>query len=316
MIDLTLVKLRHADVAWARISQSRPTQDGSRIYIPVIMAHNNLLLAAVAVRPESFDGKNPEKGRQWWNAFNRYADFSRIQGEHKARLLGMMLSGIALHWYEGLPEATQTDINLVTQAFREKYLDLGPHLVQQQIDALSNQQKDDESVEEYAAEARTRLDNLGFNANQQMTLIIKGFRRDIRAAVLQHLPFADVPALINKAKHVEQALKFNVQVNQQEKKEDVKSAIDELTANVTSMQQAVEMRSSHQHGWGSEQPCRLQRSRSQPNLKRCYICDSTHHLQKDCHKMCQYCELCGSELPYPIDCPKTQSPEFEDDFYD
>ena len=280
------------------------------------MAHNNLLLAAVAVRPETFDGKAPEKARQWWNAFNRYADFSRIQGEHKARLLGMMFSGIALYWYEALPEATQTDINLMTQAFREKYLDPGPHMVQQQIDALSNEQKDDESVEEYAAEARTRLDNLGFDANQQMTLIIKGFRRDIKAAVLQHLPFADVPALINKAKHVEQALKMNVQGNQLERKDDLKSAINEVTANVTAIQRAVEQESSPEYGWRQEQPSRLHRSRSQPNLKRCYICDSTHHLQKDCHQMCQFCELCGSELPYQMDCYETQSPEFEDEFYD
>ena len=205
------------------------------------MAHNNLLLAAVAVRPESFDGKNLEKSQQWWNAFNRFADFSRIEGEHKARLLGMMLSGIALYWYEGLPEAIQTDINLVTEDFREKYLDPGPHMVQQQIDALSNKQKDDESVEVYASEARTQLDNLGFDANQQMTLIIKGFRQDIKAAVLQHLPFADVSALINKGKHLEQALKMGRQQNTQKMKTDVKSAIDELTANVSAIQHVVDI---------------------------------------------------------------------------
>ena len=280
------------------------------------MAHNNLLLAAVAVRPETFDGKAPEKARQWWNAFNRYADFSRIQGEHKARLLGMMFSGIALYWYEALPEATQTDINLMTQAFREKYLDPGPHMVQQQIEALSIEQKNDESVEEYAAEARTRLDNLGFDANQQMTLIIKGFRRDIKAAVLQHLPFADVPALINKAKHVEQALKMNIQGNQQETTDDVKSAIDDLTANLTAMHHTVETELSPQPGWRSEPSSRLHRSRSQPNLRRCYICDSPHHLQKDCHQMFQCCELCGNELPYQMDCYEAQTGEFEDDYYE
>ena len=81
-----------------------------------IMA-NNRLLAAVATRPELFDGKKPEKAQQWWNSVDRYAAFSEIAGEHKARLVGMMFKGIALHWYEGLPAATQTDINLLTQAF-------------------------------------------------------------------------------------------------------------------------------------------------------------------------------------------------------
>ena len=148
-----------------------------------------------------------------------------------------------------------------------------------------------------------------------MTLIIKGFRRDFRAAVLQHLPFADVPALINKAKHVEQALKMNVQGHQQEK-DDVKSTIDEVTANVTAIQRAVGLEPSPEYGWRQEHLSRMHRSRSQPNLKRCYIFDSSHHLQKDCHQMCQYCELCGSELPCQMDCYETQSPEFEDEFYD
>ena len=275
-----------------------------------IMA-NNRLLAAVATRPELFDGKKPEKAQQWWNSVDRYAAFSEIAGEHKARLVGMMFKGIALHWYEGLPAATQTDINLLTQAFRAKFIEPGPNMLQQQIAALSKQQQADESVEEYAAEARTRLANLGYNPNQQLTMIINGFRPDIKSVVLQHMPFDDVNALINKAKHVEQALKCYVSGKittkaEDNKNDDVKSAIDKLTANVTAMQRAAETRASPNRGRGRGQQQRP--PRGAPAEKRCYICNSPHHLKRDCNRSQQQvrpcCYTCGSDRHFRRDCPQ------------
>ena len=40
-----------------------------------------------------------------------------------------------------------------------------------------------------------------------MTLLINGFRPEIKMSVMQHLPFQDVEALITKARHIESALK-------------------------------------------------------------------------------------------------------------
>ena len=226
----------------------------------------------------------------------------------------MMFKGIALHWYEGLPAATQTDINLLTQAFREKFIEPGPNMLQQQIDALSKQQKADESVEEFAAEARTRLSNLGYNPNQQLTMIINGFRPDIKSVVLQHMPFDDVNALINKAKHVEQALKSYVAGTittkaEDAKNEDVKSAIDKLTANVTAMQRAVETRASPNRGRGGGRQNNAPRhARAPPADKRCYICSSPHHLQRDCPQSQRQarpcCYTCGSDRHFRRDCPQ------------
>ena len=278
---------------------------------------NNRLLAAVATRPSLFDGLKPEKARQWWNSVDRYAAFAGIEGEHKARLVGMMFKGVALHWYEGLPDATQTDINQLTNAFREKFIEPGPNMLQQQIDALSQQQKADETVEEFASEARTRLSNLGYNANQQMTMIINGFRPDIKSVVLQHMPFADVNALINKAKHVEQALKSYVAGKittkaEDSKNDDVKSAIDKLTANVTAMQRAVETGSSPNRGRGRGRRYPTARpTQGVPAEKRCYICNSPHHLQRDCLQSHQdakpCCYTCGSDRHFRRDCPQEQA---------
>ena len=278
------------------------------------MAQDNRLLAAVAMQPTKFNGSKPEKGAQWWNAFDRYAHFAGIEGEHKARMLGMLMSGIALHWYESLPAATQTDAALVEVAFREKYIEAGPDMLQQQIDALSKQQQASESVEEFAAETKTRLANLGYNPNQQMTIIINGLRPDIKSVVLQHLPFATVEALINKAKHVEQALKSYIKGDatkrpDDEKDKDVRAAIEKLTANVTAIQRAVETRTSHPNrGRGFSQ---TQRSRQlDPNERRCFLCNSPHHLQRDCKQnqsqQQRQCYNCGSPNHIKRNCPGNQ----------
>ena len=53
--------------------------------------------------------------------------------------------------------------------------------------------------------------NFDYNNELQMTLILNGLRSDIKAIVLQHLPFANLEALAAKTKHVEAALKSYVQ---------------------------------------------------------------------------------------------------------
>ena len=279
-----------------------------------IMAQDNRLLAAVAMQPTKFNGLKPEKGTQWWNAFDRYAAFAGIEGEHKARMAGMLMSGIALHWYESLPAATQTDADQLEEAFREKYINPGPDMLQQQIEILSHHQQASEKVEEFAAETKARLANLGYNANQQMTIIINGLRPDIKSVVMQHLPFANVDALVSKAKHVEQALKCYVQGNitkpkeENDKDREVAAAIEKLTSNVTAMQRAVESQNAKQSN-RQRGPDRNSVRRQQPQQdRRCYTCNSPHHLQRDCRqnqpRMTRRCYTCGNPNHLRRNCPE------------
>lgn len=281
---------------------TQPTDDTTSIGSSE-MANNqdNRLLAAVAMRPTMFNGKKTEKARQWWSAFDRYANFAGIEGENKAQLLGMMLSGIALLWYDALPDDVKEDPEQLEEAFREKYIDAAPDRLQHHIDAMAKSQQDSETVEEYAAEAKTRLHNLGFNAAQQISIIINGLRPDIRSVVLQHLPFETVDALVSKAKNVEQALKNYVkglpttEKKEAPKEDGVKEAIQKLTANVTAMQRAME--SKDQRGNGNGAP-RYQQHRGNPRQdgpsKRCYLCNSPGHLQRDCQQgNLKRCFNCG-----------------------
>lgn len=280
------------------------------------MANNqdNRLLAAVAMRPSMFNGKKTEKARQWWSAFDRYANFAGIEGENKAQLLGMMLSGIALLWYEALPDDVKEDPEQLEEAFREKYIDAAPDRLQHHIDAMAKSQQESETVEEYAAEAKTRLHNLGFNDAQQISIIINGLRPDIRSVVLQHLPFETVEALVSKAKNVEQALKNYVKglpttaKTETTTNDGVKEAIQKLTANVTAMQKAMENKDQRGNGNGAS---RFQQQRGNQRRdgppKRCYLCNSPGHLQRDCQQgNIRRCYNCGKPGHLRRDCRQNQ----------
>lgn len=171
----------------------------------------NRMLAAVAVTPTAFNGLHTDKAQQWWENFNRYVQFVGIGGANRGKLLGLLLAGPALLWFDNLTEAVKDDYELLTAAFREKYIVLGPNNLQIQMQVLARHQLPTESVDEYILDATSKMANFNYNEELQMTLLINGLRSDVKAIMLQHLPFANIDALKAKAIHVEAALKPYVQ---------------------------------------------------------------------------------------------------------
>ena len=76
---------------------------------------------------------------------------------------------------------------------------------------LARHQQPKESVDEYIADYRNAMRNFQYDDNLQMTLILNGLRPEIKAIVMQHLPFQNIEEMSTKAKHVESALKSYVE---------------------------------------------------------------------------------------------------------
>ena len=276
-------------------------------------AQENTLLAAIALRPSLFNGLRLDKSQQWWNSFSRYANFSQFRRETKAQLLGMLLTGSALLWFESLPEATQNNIDLLTAAFREKYIIPAANQLQHQVEALQCQQKQSELVEEFVAETKFKLNTQGYNENQQMTIILNGLRPEIKSVVMQHLPFDNFEQFVTKAKHVEQALQNYVIGNlasprPTDENQDVKKALEELTANVAAMQQQVETGTFQQWRRGRGTATATYPQVYDAKTKRCYICNSPSHLQRQClqnQSAPRRCFICGDWNHLKRYCPQT-----------
>ena len=166
--------------------------------------HNPL---AVSFKPVSFNGLHPEVAGRWWRNFHRYATLSGIQGNGRCNLLGLLFTGSAEIWYNSLPPQTRDDYAALEAAFREKFITAAHTQLQRQMAVLSRTQRPAESVDEYITEARSKMVDYDYGPELQMTLLINGLRPEMKSAVMQHLPFQDIEAFINKARHVESALK-------------------------------------------------------------------------------------------------------------
>ena len=72
---------------------------------------------------------------------------------------------------------------------------------------LARSQRQGESVDEYITDAQSKMTDYHYDNDLQMTLIINGLLPEIKTLVMQHLPFAGLEDLTNKARHIESALK-------------------------------------------------------------------------------------------------------------
>ena len=279
-----------------------------------IMAENQGLMAAF--RPSTFNGLHTTDAAQWWNSFLRYLQLSGIQEQQRPNVLGLLLSGTALLWFDALPEADRNDFGRLEAAFRNKYVVSAPTSLQRQMHTLSQMQQPAETVEEYVADFRSKMHNFGYNDALQMTLVLNGLRSEIKAIAMQHLPFDNLDALVTKARHIEAALKsynpvqsahlhsagtsglHGTAVNAVRQDQDIEAAIRKAMEPLHNKLSAFMQQSERgRYGGPTQQvsPPRNfqgnQRFRQQgppkqrynnPGDKRCYHCDSKFHFQRDC----------------------------------
>ena len=190
-------------------------QDNMGVALPLEPQPNNMEAAqniplqhaiTTSFKPVSFNGLHPEIAGRWWRNFDRYATLSGIQGNDRCNLVGLLLTGSAEIWFNSLPQQTRDDYAALEAAFREKFIAAAHTQIQRQMAVLSRTQRVGETFDEYITEARSKIIDYNYDPQLQMTLLINGLRPEIKSAVMQHLPFADIDAFVTKARHVESAL--------------------------------------------------------------------------------------------------------------
>ena len=72
---------------------------------------------------------------------------------------------------------------------------------------LARSQQQCELVDEYITDAQSKMADYHYDNDLQMILIIIGLLPEIKIMLMQHLPFAALENLTNKAKHIESELK-------------------------------------------------------------------------------------------------------------
>ena len=246
--------------------------DNPEMAQPVI--HNPM---SVAFKPVTFNGLHPESASRWWKSFMRYATLSNVQGNDRCNLLGLLLSGSCELWFNSLPEQTRNDFAALEAAFREKYITAAHTQLQRQMAILSRVQTDSESVDEYVLASRSQMEAYNYDPNLQITLLINGLKSELKAAVMQHLPFENMEAFITKAKHIESALKlksqtpmalstYTVNVATEERGQPVKQEVKRLEDSVNSLAEKFDGLSRKLFNWKSN--ATTEHWRNKPSYQR------------------------------------------------
>ena len=326
----------HAD----EVEEDDDEEDEENYEKEVIMAGAQAL-TAMALRPSSFNGLHPEMAQQWWTTFTRYNQLAGIEEDQRQNLLGLLLSGTALLWFDSIPEATKRDFQRLEAAFREKWIIAGPNGIQRQMQTLARTQQPGESVDEYVADSRSKMGPYNYDDALKMTLILNGLRPEIKAVVMQHMPFNNIDVLATKAKHVEVALKLYLQTNLQpavvktvnvsaarqdtldmgEVRKAIEEAMEPLSIELAAIIDQVRSenvtesqrqngRSRRRQGFdGVTRP-------SSVTETRCLECGSVFHMLRDCPHMNggrqhpqdgQRCYECNSSYHLRSSCPRLRS---------
>ncbi|XP_077866098.1 uncharacterized protein LOC144353392 [Saccoglossus kowalevskii] len=141
----------------------------------------------MGIVPALFKGKQSENATNWLQKFNAYADFNQLPNDRKAAGFRMLMTGPAEMWVNELPAQVRDDYEALTAAFIAYFenADLDWMLEQE---LSERKQGADESVEDYAANIKSRCARLRKTLEEQLHYFLAGLRNDIKSQVIVHQP--------------------------------------------------------------------------------------------------------------------------------
>ena len=181
--------------------------DDSDQEIAIMAVAGNNATVPNSIKPPTFSGRPGENAQNFLRNFDRYSTLLNYGNDRKQQLFPLLLEGRALTWYNILPDDIQGNLAQLRQSFTDHFITSEHTAVGRRIDAIQRVQGPTESVDNYICDALQRMTDLNYDANLQIALLINNMRPELKAALLQHLPFENIQALSRKAGHVEEAMK-------------------------------------------------------------------------------------------------------------
>jgi hypothetical protein len=236
-----------------------------------------------AFKPRKFNGR-VDDALPWKRTFDRYSQIALIQGQQRCAAFGLLLEGPAEAWFDALTPAQRTTWDDLERAFQVKYVTAPGVVIQKQMSTMACTQSPTEAIADYLARLRPRMNELGYDAQLQLSVIIQNLRPEFKTYAVMGLPYADVDALQEKLIHCE--LSFQMAYAPLSSTPTV-AAVTTVDGRVAEQLESIASKLENLTLTAQRPVQRFQRS-TRPfrpfsgNSRRCFACNSTWHLISDC----------------------------------
>jgi len=277
-----------------------------------------------AFQPTPFSGT--EDPVQWLAKFEAFVDFQEWQNEpHRViNSLKLLLTSTAFAWAEKLSIQTHPTVKDIFDDFKTEFLDKEPTWLLEQA-LWSRSQKEDESVDSFAGDIRTRCARLKKSSTEMLQAFVRGLHPSLRGPVIQANPDT-LSKAITTAKLAQEAAKISAPPA--EKSSDLAQKVEAILQtlqNPSLKTPGVHVAESSSvkcqlcgYNGHTAPDCRRRRPRPQVPTSAlppvtCYFCGRKGHIQRDCRDRRHYYKgnkgSRKASQPYQRKAPANRSPQ-------
>jgi hypothetical protein len=152
--------------------------------VRTVAANTVRSISDASIAPKAFTGKTEQDAEEWFEYFERYAEFRKLLPPQKRELFSLLMRDRAADWLLTLPKEDSATYARLVEAFKRNYF-RSPELRWREAEELwATTQDDGERIDDYVCRLKKKARRLGFAADVLHLAVLRGMRGATKLHVL------------------------------------------------------------------------------------------------------------------------------------
>jgi hypothetical protein len=156
----------------------------TEILVRTVAANTVRSISDASIAPKAYAGKTEQDAEEWFEYFERYAEFRKLLPPQKRELFSLLMRDRAADWLLTLPKEDSATYDRLVEAFKRNYF-RSPELRWREAEELwATTQDDGERIDDYVCRLKKKARRLGFAADVLHLAVLRGMRGATKLHVL------------------------------------------------------------------------------------------------------------------------------------
>jgi hypothetical protein len=152
--------------------------------VRTVAANTVRSISDASIAPKAYTGKTEQDAEEWFEYFERYAEFRKLLPPQKRELFSLLMRDRAADWLLTLPKEDSATYARLVEAFKKNYF-RSPELRWREAEELwATTQDDGERIDDYVCRLKKKARRLGFAADVLHLAVLRGMRGATKLHVL------------------------------------------------------------------------------------------------------------------------------------